>query len=273
MLRRGSLALLALAILGGCRLPQARLPERQVDDPVTLPRGTVTISTGYAREETPIAAGHSGTDYLLLGDVRWALTDRAELKLPGILRYGLLDERPPSGRPLSAITLAIFGGLGGWVLGSEQTALAPTLGLRAGRRLLPSVAFWTEASATVVTQTAPQLAATSHSWQGFMGVTWQLVSRLAVDAGATASVFAGRSLNVLGGAPLPRRQEMKITPALALRGRVAWWLDLTASGGVTRTRNQPERPRAEDLSPDDPVPARSVPTWAPRLTATATFRW
>ena len=48
---------------------------------------------------------------------------------------------------------------------------------------------------------------------------------------------------------------------------------MAASGGVTRTRNQPDRLKAEDLSPDYLLQARLVPTWTPRLTATATFRW
>jgi len=90
MLRRGSPALVALALLAGCHLPAARLPERRVDDPVTLPRRMVTISTGVSFDRALGQPRRLGPDDVMFEDLRWGITDRLQLQLPGILSYAFL---------------------------------------------------------------------------------------------------------------------------------------------------------------------------------------
>jgi hypothetical protein len=269
--------LLAVALLGlaACRIPAAHLPNRQVDDPITLPAGTLTLGTKLSFDRALSQTRRLGIDDLLLGDLRWGITDRLELAMPAMLHYRLLDERPTGARPPDRLSLALVGGLGGLFHGVLESGIGPAAGLRVGKRIAPPLALWAEGTAMLITRTAPTLSTSGQELSAYAGATVQIVPRVAVDMGATLLRGSGRRpLLQDGGVVRPVGILVEVRPGATIRVRLAWWMDLALSAGISRARWRQDDPSYGILPGEAPLAAIAPETgWAGHGALLATFRW
>jgi hypothetical protein len=266
-------ALLALMGVAACRVPAARLPNRQVDDPITLPKATVAVSTRYVFDR-PIAGGGApdSRDWLYDG-TRWGITNRLQVRFPAAVEYAVLDERP-IGRPANRLSLAVRGGVDDLANGWYETRLQTMVGIQVGKRIAPRVALWAEATGSLVYRVRPDVGQASTGLTAYGGTTVQIVSRLALQLGGKVQWFAGRPLALYSRALLARRRAVDVTPMATALVRVFWWFDVGVTGGATRTRlrfddDHPDLARPDEILP--PLPERTFVTY--HLGVVGTFRW
>jgi len=224
---------MGLSLLAGCRTPAARLPNRQIDDPATLPLRTAAVGVGVSPGWRP-GAGASEVGYSF--DLRYAFTDRLEWALPAGMTYAIFDERRADPSRSDRATLTVSTGLIGFAVGSPESGLFPlvsaTVAKRLGRRWKASVggsnvvALRVHPSAAIV-RSAASLQATA---------ALQIANRVIGWGGAAQGVDHGRGLTVETLGILPAKiRKITTTPFLGVGVRPAWWLDLAAVATLSHT--------------------------------------
>jgi hypothetical protein len=277
-LRACVVGVIGVACGGGCATPSRRLPERVVDDPVTLPRQMIEVGLAGRREVTERPEWEDAGE--VIPSIRYGLTDR--LMLLGItgLEYALLDDAPPehasTGRaaveaPLSLSVRGEFQEIG-WSTYDGFLA-SPMVGVSAGKRLGSRVRFWTGgaggtrfrggapgpgldgwwlgSNAAVLVQVLPKLAVDLDLHAGWGFDNWQTPVRH--PSGLTSYWFGAR-------------------PGLAYRP--FHWLTAGMSVELQLERHRP--PTIEPM-PDGPLPPPGGWDWSPppavRPAAFARLTW
>lgn len=224
-------AMAALAAGTGCHVLPTRLPERPIDDPVTLPSRMARVAVFWGpRFPDPGAPGKWPID----GSVAIGLTPRLQLNLPLSLSYAVLEERPSDGRPAQPMTLAVGGGfqtigfggpVSGAFLGGQLLAKK-----RLGRRWRLDASFSVEAP----TRFGPRAGTVGHGLSGELGATLQIGNRWTVAGSVDGGADNERPLFVheagfLSGADGHRWVALPLT----LRWRVCPGFDALVSAWET----------------------------------------
>jgi hypothetical protein len=194
--RLATAAVITTGLATGCAAPSRRLTPRQVEDPVTLPRGMASASVSV----TPARYWPTdNTDVTALPGFGYGVSDRLEWNILSA-RYALLDDAPTGTAPTSPFSLAVGGGLAGIGYSSiDGTILLPTAHLRVMKHVASRwrfeagtqwTGFWSSGSSEPVRYNFGTLRQISHPGSMLaidVGATRQLVDRLALGVGLYAS--------------------------------------------------------------------------------------
>jgi hypothetical protein len=183
--------MLALAAGAGCHVLPTRLPERPIDDPVTLPKKMAAVGLNWGPQfPDPGSPGQ----WPINGGASVGLTPRLQLDLPLALLYAVMEERPSDGRSAQPVTLAVGGGLetlgfgipvaGSWI---EGELLAKK---RLGQRWRIDAAFVFEAP----TRFGPNAGSVGHGVFAHLGATLQIGKRWTLAGGLEGDVNNERRL-------------------------------------------------------------------------------
>jgi hypothetical protein len=243
---------LALVAAAGCHhVPPTRLPERPIDDPVTLPAKTGELGVNWGpRFPDPGSPGH----WPIGGGVSIGLSPRLQLDLPLSLVYAVMEERPSDGRPAQPVTLAVGGGLAAFGFGTPVAGAWLQGELLAKKRLGQRWRIDAAVELDAPTRLGPNPGTVGHGVFAHLGVTLQIGKRWTLAGGIQGNVNDERQLfaHEVGFLSSVNRSRWLSVP-LTLRWRIGPSFDalLLFSETVQRTYYDPNfgAPLATPRSP------------------------
>ncbi len=263
-----------LATIAACAAPSRRLTPRQIEDPITLPRGMASASLSVE----PAHYWPTGANALYgVPAFRFGITDRLQLGLLS-LGYAFLDDSPAGATPAAPFSLALQGGVLGLGYSSiDGTIVFPILALRTAKHLDSRWRFdagaswvgnWASGSSVAPAFNPGTLAYSgrpSSLIDGDASATRQVADRIAV----TVRGYIGETRGCLSTLCGWRNRTVQGSISLSLR---PWhWMTVGISASVGLRRRSPSFMPPPD--PDDPPAVLPNPVLWLAGGGWATFYW